>query len=632
MRCPHCEAENPGGARYCLNCGTPLTQHCSHCQTELPLGARFCTNCGQPVRPSTPVDDARLIRLTAATPAPLAQKVRAATDLAGERRTVTALFLDVVGATMLADQVDPEDWTILMNCAFDRFYPAIYHYEGTIARLMGDALLAFFGAPLAHEDDPVRAVHSALDLLDLAGEYAQEVWQRYGVEFAVRIGLSTGPVIVGPIGSDLRYEYTPMGGAINLADRIQEAARPMTALISENTYRFVAPLFEVADAGWIEVKGRAEPMRAYEVLGAKARPGQVRGLSGLQSPMVGRDAELAALLQLCEAVRAGLGRAALVIGEPGLGKTRLIAEWKATVEAGYADSVSEGPQWVEAHCLSYGQALAYQLVIDLLRSLISVPEAAEEPEVHAALLAVTEELFGEEAIGVYPYLGHLLLLKLEGEALEQVRPLDPQAFQTQYLVALRKLLQAKASRQPLVLILEDLHWADPSSTELFVKLLPLVSSVPVLLCLVTRPEREAPGWKLVTAAREVMGGSLTEITLNTLSEGDSRQLVANLLEIEELPEEMRTLILRKAEGNPFFVEELIRMLIDQGAIVRRNKGWVAGAEIEKVEIPDTLEGLLMARIDRLPEEAKHILRVASVIGRQFPVKVLEYVLRRGPTP
>ena len=629
MLCPACQTENPGSARYCLNCGKPLTLRCSNCETELPLGARFCMNCGQPVSPSTPTDDARLTRLTAATPAPLAQKVRAAADLSGERRTVTALFLDVADATMLAHQVDAEDWTAIMNGAFDRFYPAIYRYEGTIARLMGDALLAFFGAPVAHEDDPVRAVRSALDLLTLAGEYAEEVGRRYGVEFAVRIGLNTGTVIVGSIGSDLRYEYTPMGGAVNLADRMQATAKPMTVLISENTYRAVAPLFEVVDAGWVEVKSRAQAVRAYEVRGAKAKPGQVRGLPGLQSPMVGRDAELSSLLRLCEAVRVGLGRGALVLGEPGLGKTRLIAEWRAAVEAGYGGMAQETPRWHEAHCLSYGHGLAYHLVTGLVRSMAGVPEAADEPEARGALLALTEDLFGDEAMEVYPYLAHLLMLKLEDEALEEVRPLDPQALQARYLVALRQLLQAMASRQPLVLVLEDLHWADPSSTELFIKLLPLVPSVPVLLCLVSRPEREAPGWKLVTAAREAMGGSLTEITLNALSEGDSRQLVANLLEIEELPEEMRRLILRKAEGNPFFVEEIIRMLIDQGAIVRRNGGWVAGVEIEKVEIPDNVEGLLMARIDRLPEEAKQILRVASVIGRQFPVKVLEYVLARG---
>ena len=631
MNCPHCQTENPGGARFCFHCGAALAPRCTNCETELPTGARFCMNCGQPVGASTPTDDARLTRLAAATPVPLARKVQDAAHLAGERRTVTALFMDVVDSAALADQMDPEDWAAIMNGAFDRFYPAIYQYEGSIARLLGDALLAFFGAPVAHEDDPARAVRAALDMLEIARDYGAEVRERYGVAFAVRIGLNTGPVIVGRVGSDMRYEYAPMGGSVNLAARMQAAARPMSVLISDQVLRFVAPLFDTEDAGPIQVKGVAEPVQGYRVLGVKTDPGTVRGLAGLQSPMVGREAELAALLQLCEAVQAGLGRAALVVGEPGLGKTRLIAEWKAAVEEdrhGHATT----PRWVEGRCLSYGQGLAYHLLIDLLRSLIGVSEMAEEPEARAALGAVTDDLFGEEALEVYPYLGHLLSLKLDGEALERVKPLDPQALQTQYLAALRKLVQAMTNRQPLVMVLEDLHWADPSSTELLVRLLPMVPAVPVLLCLVTRPERDAPSWKLVTAVREAMGGSLTEISLGALSDEDSRQLVANLLEIEALSEETRALILKRAEGNPFFVEEVIRMLIDRGAIVRQNGGWIAGEEIDRVEIPDNLEGLLMARIDRLPSEAKHILRVAAVIGRQFPLRVLEHVLEKGLAP
>jgi class 3 adenylate cyclase len=577
------------------------------------------------------MDAARLTRLVAAAPAPLVEKARAAAHLAGERRVVTILFADVVGSTALSEQLGAETWTTIMNGAFDRITPAIYRYEGTIAQLVGDGLWAFFGAPVAHEDDPARAVRAALDLLDAAREYAAEVRQRHGVEFAVRACLNTGPVVVGPVGEDLRYEYTAMGGAVNLAARLKFAAPPMAVLVTEDTHRFVCPIFDTQDLGSIPVAGRDEPVRAFQVLGVKAQPGQVRGLAGLQSPMVGRSAELGALLHLCEAVRAGLGRAALIVGELGMGKTRLVAEWKAAVEAEQRNPGSPPPQWAEGRCPSHGRGLAYRLLIDLLHSLIGMPEWAEEAEVREALLRLTTDLFGEEALDVYPYLGHLLLLELEDTAMERVRSLDPQAIQTQYLVALRKLLQAMASRRPLILVLEDLHWADPSSIELFVKLLPLVSSVPMLLCMVIRPDHDAPGWRLVMTAREELGGSLTEITLHALSEADSRQLVANLLAIEELPEAMRALILKKAEGNPFFVEEVIRMLIDRGAIVGRNGGWMAGAEIEQVDIPDNLQGLLMARIDRLPDEARDILRVASVIGRRFPVKVLEYILKREVT-
>jgi class 3 adenylate cyclase len=586
-------------------------------------------HCGQPASSGTASDGARLTRLAAATPAPLAQKLRAAADLTSERRTVTILFADVVGSTSLSEKLDPETWMAVMNGAFDRITPAIYRYEGTIAQLVGDGLWAFFGAPVAHEDDPARAVRAALELLSAAGQYARQVRQEYGIEFSMRACLHTGPVVIGAVGDDLTYEYTAMGGAANLAARLKFAAEPMTLLITEDTYRFVDPLFETDDLGCIEVKGRSEPVRVYQVHAARSQPGQLRGLRGLQSPMVGRDAELTILLQLCETVRAGLGRAVLVVGEPGLGKTRLIAEWKAAVGTAYAGKPDKAPRWAEGFGLSYGQDQAYHLLIQLLRSLLALPDANEEHEDRAALHSVTQELFGEEALEVYAYLGHLLRVKLEDEALDRVPSFDPQALQTQYLVAVRRLLEALAQLHPLVLILEDLHWADPSSIELLVRLIPVVSTVPVLLCIVTRPEPDAPGWKLVAAAREVLASSLTEISLTTLSDRDSRLLVANLLQIEELPEEMRRLILAKAEGNPFFVEEVIRMLIDRGAIVRRNGGWTAAAAIGSIDIPDNLQGLLMARIDRLPDEAKQMLRIASVIGRQFPVKVLEYVLGRG---
>ncbi|MEP7199889.1 MAG: AAA family ATPase, partial [Chloroflexota bacterium] len=219
--------------------------------------------------------------------------------------------------------------------------------------------------------------------------------------------------------------------------------------------------------------------------------------------------------------------------------------------------------------------------------------------------------------------------QLDGAALERVQAIDPQALQTQYLASLKRLLQSLAARQPLVLILDDIHWADPSSTDLLIKLLPLTSESPLLFCLVTRPDRDAPGWKLVGAARETLGTvGFSEIDLNPLSDADSRQLVSNLLEIEALPDNIRTIILQKAEGNPFFVEEVIRMLMDRGAIVKKDNAWAAGKEIETVEIPDNLQGLLLARIDRMPEDVKRTLRVASVIGRQFSVRVLEQVLNQ----
>ncbi len=624
MRCSQCQTDNPASARFCLNCGATLASQCSNCGAVLPSGARFCMHCGQATRPSTPADEASLARLAAAAPDPLARKVRAAGQLAGERRIVTVLFTDVVGSTALARQLGEETWVAVMSGALDRITPVIYRYEGTVARLLGDGLWAFFGAPVAHEDDPVRAVSAALELVAAIRDYAGDVRRRHGLDIAMRACLNTGPVVLGAVGNDLRYDYTAMGATVNLAARLKFAAGPMSVVISEDTHRFVGPLFETSDLGAIEVKGIPGPIRVYQVEGASTRPGRLRGLdaAGLQSPMVGRDAELAILLRLCEAVRAGLGRVVIIVGEPGLGKTRLIAEWKAAM----AGQAAGQPAWAEGHCLSYGRALAYHLLQDLVRSTLGVPQMGEEAETQAALTRLTADLFGPQAGQVGHYLAHLLSLKLEPEDQERISLLDPQALQAQVLGALRQLFQALAVRHPLVLIIEDLHWADPSSVELLVRLLPLASSVPLLVCLVTRPDRDSPGWRLVTAARELLGGSLTELSLQALSDSDSRRLVANLLEIEALSEETRSLILKKAEGNPFFVEEVIRMLIERGSIARNEGGWVVASHIDAMDIPDNLQSLLLARIDRLPEEVKHTLRVAAVIGRQFPVRVLEQVL------
>ena len=529
-----------------------------------------------------------------------------------------------------------------MNAALDHCCPAIYRYEGTVARLQGDELLAFFGAPVAHEDDPIRAVHAALELLDRLREYAREVRQEHDIEFAVRTSLSTGPVVIGSVRDDLSYEYTALEGPISLAAQVESVKWPMKVLITEDTYRFVAPFFDCVDLGCIAIKGQAEPVRVFQVCEPRARPDQGRGPAGLTSPMVGRAAELAALCELGQAVRAGLGRAVLVAGEPGTGKSRLIAEWQ---EAEYAQATSP-VQWATGRGRSYARDRAYGLLGELLRSLVGVPAAAGEPETRAALIALLQELFdcdelaqciqaGEtaadtpawnDALQTYALLGHLLSLRLDERAIERIERLDPQALQMQYVAAVRDLLQLMCSRQPLVLSLENLHWADPSSTDLLVQILPLVTTLPLLFCLTTRPDHDAPGWRLVSAAREAVGQGLTEITLSTLSPSDSRQLVANLLQSEALPEQVYNLVLDKAEGNPLFVEEVIRMLIEHQALSRRDGRWMAEQRIDEVEIPDNLRGLLLTRIDRLPEGARDCLRIASVVGRQFPVHVLESVV------
>jgi class 3 adenylate cyclase len=596
---------------------------CPRCAAALPADARFCASCGQPVADAAGAT-ALQARLAAGAPTPLIEKMRAA-KLTGERKPVTALFADVVGSTALAERFDPEDWTQLINEAFDLMSRAVFRYEGTIAQLQGDAMLAFFGAPVAHEDDPERAVLAALAMIEATDEFARQLKAAHGIDFRIRAGINTGPVVVGNVGTDLRYEYTALGDAMNVAARMQAAAEPGEVLITDATRRLLGDAFEIDDLHEIEVKGKTEPVHAYRVRGRRQAPGRRRGLErvGLESPMVGRAAQLDALRSLFAVVRAGRGRVCFLVGEPGIGKSRLLAELRQAVLAEAPGG--ETTTWVEGRCVSYGQNLPYHLLLDVVRSTLRLPFAAGPEETRAVFDQQLGEMLGDEAADISPFLAHLLALPFRGDEADRAR-LGPEDLQGRYSAATHRLLRALSARAPTVLVCEDLHWADPASVNVMRQVMPLAAQLPVLLVGALRAETDSAGWELVTAARGLFGEALTEIRLEPLSEDDSRTLVANLLAIESLPTAVRDVILARAEGNPFFVEEVVRMLIERGAIERREKRWVATSEVGTVDIPETLHGLLLARIDQLPDDAKRSLRVAAVIGRQFPVRVLERVL------
>jgi class 3 adenylate cyclase len=641
MKCWNCGFENPPNAKFCNNCGQAQERACPNCGTKNQAGAKFCNNCGYNLQtaagaPPVPVP-AKAPPRAAESPQALIEKympkeiaskleaARASRSMEGERRIVTILFCDVKGSTAMAEMMDPEEWADTMNRAFQYLIEPVYRYEGTVARLMGDAILAFFGAPIAHEDDPQRATLAALDILNGIGEYREKVHREKDLDFAVRVGLNTGLVVVGNIGSDLKYEYTAMGDAINLASRMQTAADPNTILISENTHRLIAPLFEFEDRGQLDVKGKTEPVHVYRVLEARKGAVKTRGIAGLGSPMVGRRREFSTLMQILDDLREGRGSIVSIIGEAGLGKSRLVAEWQ---KAAFAAAGSEGLRWVEGRCLSYGAAMAHHLSTDILRGLIGAPAGSSEEETRTALWQTVEQVLGAEMKEVYPYLGHLLGIKLEEDMAARVKYLDGPALQAKYIAAYKRLLQAMAKSAPTVIVCEDIHWADPSSVELGLQVLSTVGETRLVIVFVTRQDKDAPGWKLIQQGHEVAGAGAIELYLAPLSENDSKQLVSNLLEVEALPENLRQLILAKAEGNPFFVEEVIRMLIDRGGIQRQDSQWTVTREIQNIEIPDTLQGVLTARIDRLPEEAKRTLQIASVIGRKFPVKILAAVMEQ----
>ncbi len=601
---------------------------CTNCSTLNPDDARFCKQCGSPLTAESKLDSSiKLSALKQSAPRALQDKLRKLpAPVIGERKSITILFTDIVGSTSLAEGIDPEDWKEIVSGAHQHVSDCVYRYEGHIAQLLGDGVLAFFGAPIMHEDDPVRAVQAALDIQAAIHAYADQLRvQKQLKNFQMRVSVNSGPVVVDQVGSDRHTEYLAVGDAVNLAARMQSAAQPGRVLLSENTFRSVAHVFECADLGSIEVKGKSKPIHVFEVQRTKAQPTSPRGIAGLESKMVGRDEQLKLLRRADRVVETEKsGRVAIVIGEPGMGKSRLIAEWRTA-----ASRNSDSPKvwrWVEGHCLSYGQGLAYHLLVSVLRSVLGLSDNSPEDETQQALSSVAQDLLGESAQEYRPFLANLLAMKMDSKASTNLRQLNPQTLQAQYLAALRHLLLSLAERSPVAFIFEDIHWADQSSIELLSKLLPLTLESPVLFCFTTRPDHQSPGWKLIETAQQLPGDRLTELTLTALSPIDSQQLISNLLNIDSLPDDLRSLILAKSEGNPFFVEEVIRLLIDRGAIVQQGTVWSATQEIRTIEVPDTLQRLLLARIDRLVDELKRTLRVASVIGRQFPFDVLHFVL------
>jgi class 3 adenylate cyclase/tetratricopeptide (TPR) repeat protein len=578
----------------------------------------------------SPEADSVAQRLQRLVPKEYAERLLATRgQVSKERRTVTILFSDVKGSTSMAEDLDPEDWTEIMEGAFEFLIEPVYRYEGTLVRLMGDAILAFFGAPIAHEDDAERAVRAALEITTQARGYAARMAKERGIEgFNVRVGIHTGLVVVGEVGSDLRVEYTAMGDVVNLAARMETAAEPGTVLITGDTHKLVAPLFETEALGSIAVKGKAEPVPAYRVLGARPATGKQRGIAGLESPMVGREAESYALRQAVERLQAGTGGIVTIVGDAGIGKSRLVAETLATVceptgspepSPGFSDL-----QWAEGRCLSYGSSMAYHLWLDLLRMLLGVKPKDTVVAVRAVLWDQVQGLCVEYPEDIYAYLARLMSLPLDEDQEAVLRGLEGEQLKVGTFHAVQTLVERAAAERPLALICEDLHWADPSSLELLGRLLPLTNRVPLLLLCLLRPETEHGCWRLrQTAAREHRQRH-TDLWLQPLSTEESVSLVGNLLQVEGLPQRLRERILGIGEGNPFYVEEILRSLMDQGVIVRDGATgqWGVMRDVAHLTIPDTLHGVLVARIDRLQEEARHVLQTASVIGRIFLHRVL----------
>ena len=544
---------------------------------------------------------------------------------------ITVLFCDVVGSTSLAGRLDPEEWAEVMNEAFRYMIAPIEEYGGMVARLMGDAVLAFFGAPQAHEDDPQRAVLAGLGIVNGLRQFIHQFNEDYGLAFNVRVGINTGPVVVGEIGSGQSGEYTAMGDAINLAARMEQTAAPGTVQISEDTYRLIAPLFDVWDLGGIEVKGKEEPVHAYRVLGLEPQPGRLRGLEGFSAPLVGRAREIARLRDILAALRDGHSRICYLIGEAGLGKSRLIAEvrqeWRDQLAATFGELSPLWRGWSEFVAVSFGASRPYDMLKRQVRHFCGIRETDPPPVIHERL---------ETLIGAYPSALHQRMHRVFGFLLGDGGDFqsDAGAFQRELRAVLEQMAQVQLSQGPVVYVIDDVHWADVASLEALRALLPLVERRPVLFLFAMRPDWSTPGWQLYVEAQLEYPEFCASVYLEPLSSGDSRTLVGELLGEAEVPDAVCDLIQRKAEGNPFFVEETVRTLVDSGALRRDEDGlhWDAGADLAQVAaligLPGNVQALLTARIDQLSPDVRRTLQLASVIGRSFAFPVLERIAEK----
>lgn len=548
------------------------------------------------------------------------QAARSARSMQGERRVVTILFCDVSGSTEMAGNLDPEIWAEIMHEAFDYMVAPVYRYEGTVARLMGDAVLAFFGAPIAHEDDAERAVRAGLDILSGIQPFADEISEEFGADFDVRVGINTGSVVVGDIGSDLAMEYTAMGDAANIAARMEQTARPGSVQIAQDTYRRVKALFEFEPLGPVDLKGKEEPVQAYRVLEARSQPGRTRGIDGLTAPLVGRSEELLKLQQGIREVEAGRGAIITLVGDAGLGKSRLIDEISNWAQ----DQEKDRAEWLFAAGVSYNMSLPYGVFRRMLRTFIGVDESSA---LDLTSLKVAE-FVGRLPQELQDPVEQAFQIILGLQVLADHPGIDAEQRKREIFEAMTALMRWFGGQAPIVMVLDDLHWADPVSVELIVQLFSLTDEIPVLFLCSLRPHRSAPGWQIKLRGETDYPHRYTEMNLRPLTNEQSEALIDALLRVSNLPHHLRNLIKSKAEGNPFFVEEVIRMLIEQGIIERSESGdeWIAVKEPDEVIIPDNLNALLTARIDRLPAEPRTTLQYAAVIGRTFDHPVLENVV------
>ncbi len=604
MNCPKCRAENDDAARFCEECGARLEQACSNCGQPLTPGKKFCRACGTPAIATASTQSTST---SSHTPKHLAEKIlRSKSALEGERKLVTVLFADLKGSMELLADADPEDARKVLDPVLEHMMEAVHRYEGTVNQVMGDGIMALFGAPIALEDHAVRACYAALRMQEMVKRYADEVHRSLGIPLQIRVGLNSGEVLVRSIGSDLHMDYSAVGQTTHIAARMEQMALPGTILIPPETLRLAEDYVVVKPLGPRPVKGMNAPIEVYEVVGAETVRSRLyaaaaRGLTRF----VGRDGELEQLRQALELARGGQGQVVGVVGEPGVGKSRLYWEFTHSHR-------TEGWLMVESGSVSYGKATAYLPVIELLKTYFQIEPRDEarkiREKVTGKVLALDRAL--EPSLPAY-----LTLLDVASEDPQWER-LDPPQRRQRTLDGVKRLLLKESQLQPILVMFEDLHWIDSETQALLDSLVESLPTARLLLLVNYRPEYQH-AWASKTTYRQ--------IRIDALPPESADALLQALLGTDATLAPLKRLLIEQTEGNPFFLEESVRTLVETQAFTGERGAYRLLKPVEGLEIPATAKAILAARIDRLAPEDKRLLQAASVIGKDVPFALLQAI-------
>jgi class 3 adenylate cyclase/tetratricopeptide (TPR) repeat protein len=611
MQCLRCQHQNVAGAKFCGECGGRLDAGCPACGTVNPPTNKFCQECGAgltaaaPAPAPAPQADPRFTSPNAYTPTHLARKIlNSRTSLAGERKKVTVLFADLKGSLELLADRDPEDARALLDAVLERMMEAVHRYEGTVNQVMGDGIMALFGAPVAHEDHAVRACYAALRMQRSVSRYAEELRRQQGIDVQIRAGINSGDVVVRSIGSDLNVDYSAVGQTTHLAARMEQLARPGTVMITDATRRLADRYIEVEAHGPVPVKGLKQPIDVFELKGA-APASRVHSATGTLTRFLGREDELRTLERLLEKAGEGHGQVVGLVGEAGVGKSRLV--WEFT-----GSSRTQGWLLMQAPAVAYSKATPYAPITSMLISYFGVESTDDAPKIRAKVTAKVLELDPAMHWAIAPILslGNIVSDDAEYAALE------PPERRRRIFRAVSRIVLRESARRPVLIIVENAHWIDTETAALVDLLVEQIRDARVMLLATYRSEHRPP----INPAEHC-----TEIQLGALSERSAETLIEEFLGPTPELQPLTRMLVERTGGNALFVEESVRSLIENEVLVGDRGAYRLNKPISTIKIPDRVQSVLAARIDRLSEERKSFLQAGAVIGKDLPFSLLQAV-------